>query len=414
MTPSPEIWGAPNTWNPAPYFHFVGEGDTTTKTIHPKVANFGNNTGTLAKGNTAGKTPINAPIDPTICPCGQDKNVSCFGSIAIFKNFQNAERNKTPVKVINKMLPANWFLCSGTGVGLSDPKGHIRDTTNAQERWSPNANLTNNWNGYLIPFTYWQIKSILLNITVACITAYDTYGRPSTTWRTLNEWKTSYNTQKILDIKISFRGINGTPTGETITYTSNSELSRGDFGGVGYLGDFGGVTDYAAFAMGPHFEFTLCGNHLSGNYYNTTGSFYLTAYQMFENSEVKAAVVQYNTDGGWTVWQEIPYSQTNYNKIMSMVACFGLPFADKNKTTFPLDFIDDDLYLPVIDQYGVAHGEYTHGSDSANNPYLSKTSVFDYDYNPVGYDILIGDKIVRRIYLGAQPVKRAYFADKKL
>ena len=91
-----------------------------------------------------------------------------------------------------------------------------------------------------------------------------------------------------------------------------------------------------------------------------------------------------------------------------------MPFADKNKTTFPLDFIDDDLYLPVIDQYGVAHGEYTHGSDSANNPYLSKTSVFDYDYNPVGYDILIGDKIVRRIYLGAQPVKRAYFADKKL
>ena len=70
--------------------------------------------------------------------------------------------------------------------------------------------------------------------------------------------------------------------------------------------------------------------------------------------------------------------------------------------------------MPVIDQQGVAHGDYTHGSANIGNPFLSKDSVYDYDYNPVGYDILIGDKIVRKIYLGGHPLKGAYFADKKL
>ena len=97
-----------------------------------------------------------------------------------------------------------------------------------------------------------------------------------------------------------------------------------------------------------------------------------------------------------------------------MIACFGIPFTDKNQTRFPIDFIDDDLYIPVIDQEGIAHGEYTHGSDSSNNPYLLKSSLFDYDYNPVGFDIIVGDKIVRKIYYAGQQVKRAYFANKKL
>lgn len=413
MTPNPEIWGAPNTWIPSQEISFQGNGDTSKKTIKPKKANFGDNNGTLSKGNTAGKTVLNYPIDATICPCGQDKNASCFGKIAIFKNFQNADSNKIPVKVIKQMLPINWFLYTGRGIGYSDPKGHLRDRSNTAQRWAPNANLTDNWNGYISPFTYWQIKSICVLVKVACITGYDSYGRPNFTWRYLNDWKTTYNTQKILDIQISFRGYSSDDS-TTIAYTSSSEMTRGYFGGVGLLKDFDGITDYAAFGMGPDCSFSLIGYVLSGNYYNTTGGFYLTGYQMFDNSEVKAAVVQYNTDGGWTVWQEIPYSEANYNKIMSMIACFGIPFTDKNQTRFPIDFIDDDLYIPVIDQEGIAHGEYTHGSDSSNNPYLLKSSLFDYDYNPVGFDIIVGDKIVRKIYYAGQQVKRAYFANKKL
>ena len=113
MTPNPEIWGAPNTWNPSNYFGSSGGGNPTYKAVKPKIANFGDNNGTLAKGNTVGKTPINAPIDPTICPCGQDKKASCFGKIALFKNHQNQQSNLIPDKIIAPMLPINWFMYDG-------------------------------------------------------------------------------------------------------------------------------------------------------------------------------------------------------------------------------------------------------------------------------------------------------------
>ena len=70
--PNSEIWGAPESWINAKHFNFVGDGDPDTRTSKPKTADFGNISGTLAQGDLVGKTPINNPIDGTICPCGQD------------------------------------------------------------------------------------------------------------------------------------------------------------------------------------------------------------------------------------------------------------------------------------------------------------------------------------------------------
>ena len=379
MLPNSDIYGTQETWIDSKYFYFIGSGDSEKRTIKPKTANFGDNSGTLAKGAAAGKTPTDESIDKTICPCGQDPVYSVFGSIGLFKNKQDADDNKVPDKVITRTTPCNWFLYDGTGVGLSTTEGHLRDTTNSQQRWAPDSDLQNNWNGYVTPFTYWQLKSILIHITVACITGYGGSGTPLKTWRSLNDWKTNYSSQKICDIKLSFRGVSGA-AGTNITYTSNSSTSTGDFGGIACMDDLDGIIDYAAFGTAREVSFHFMGTHI-GNYYNTSSTYYMPCYNMF-NDMVYKALSSSSPDYGWCVWCEIPYSADNYEKIMQMTACFGIPFTDKDKTTFPLNYVDDDLYLPVIDDEGITHGEYTHGTDNEDNDLYEADGIRTKDYDP--------------------------------
>lgn len=377
--PNSEIWGSPESWIPAKYFYCIGDGDPEIKAGIPKTANFADNNGTLAKGSQEGKTPVDQSIDLTICPCGQDPIFSAFGSIALFKNKQSAEDNKVPDTIIEQTTPCNWFLFDGTGAGLSTSDGHVRDTSNSQQRWAPNSDLQNNWNGYITPFTYWDLKSILVHIRVACITGYMSVGYPTSTWRTLDDWRQNHSSEKICDIKLSFCGFSQ-KTGTNITYTSNSDMSTGNFGGVGLLDSLDGIIDYAAFAFARETSLTLLGV-LVDNYYNTASTFYMPCYNMFENMEYKA-LSSSSPDYGWCVWTEIPYSANNYEKIMQMVACFGIPFTDKNKDIFPIDYIDNDLYLPIIDDDGITHGEYTHGADNKNNDLYDKNSIRDKNYDP--------------------------------
>ena len=377
--PNSDVWGNPESYINAKYFYCVGNGDPEIKAGIPKTANFADNNGTLAKGSQQGKTPTDESIDLTICPCGQDPVFSPFGSIALFKNKQSADDNKVPDKIITKTTPCNWFLFDGTGAGLSTTEGHLRDTANSQQRWSPNSDIQNNWNGYITPFTYWDLKSILIHIRVACITGYTGAGYPTKTWRTLDDWRQNHSSEKICDIKLSFRGFSQ-KAGTNITYTSNSSMSTGDIGGVALLDSLDGVIDYAAFAFARETSFTLLGV-LIDNYYNTASTFYMPCYNMFENMTYKA-LSSSSPDYGWCVWAEIPYTANNYLKIMQMAACFGIPFTDKDKTTFPIDFIDNDLYLPIIDDEGITHGEYTHGADNENNDLYDKDSIRDKDYDP--------------------------------
>ena len=81
-------------------------------------------------------------------------------------------------------------------------------------------------------------------------------------------------------------------------------------------------------------------------------------------------------------YYKIPYSDDTYNKIMSIAALFGCFFTPTNKYVFDYDMLDNDLYLPIIDGNGVAHGQYTKGTDNANNSLYSKSSIRDVDYNP--------------------------------
>lgn len=376
MNPNSTVWGAPETWQFAKWLYNVGGYNPTDKKAgRPKCANFSDGSDTSASlnaGNTAGKTPINTPLDKTICPCGQDAAVSVFGKIALFKNKQRAADNAIPDKIITRETPVNWaFYTNNTA---ANPK-QVRDRTNSTQRWSPNASDSSNDNGNINPFVYYQSRSLFANIFVRGWSGWNTYNQPiNGRTMTLYDWKNSYNTMFITDVYIQLCGIT-TISGDTYNYGYGQSSGHGF--GVAQLDDIDGIYDYADSSYPIEQYIYLFRNH-SANGNNTASTFYLPAYGEFENEEIRGTY--FSGDGGWGVHRAIPYTAANYEKIMKMVACFGIPFSDKNISQFT--YISSDLYLPIIDDNGITHGEYTHGSDNATNPFYNLESVRDKDYEP--------------------------------
>lgn len=387
MNPNPEVYGTSETWSKCAVFYAVGDGDSTTKTIAPRINVWDSTSqdrrkGTLSRAITAGKLTAGVPIDPTITPCGQDPTVSCFGKIGLFKNHGDTETNRIPDRIVTYTDPINWFFSEIWR--YVDGRGFTPQLTDRNSdicRWSPDGDLTNdnNQNRYVTPFVYYQLKSIFANIYVNTITGYDNLGRPNHAQMALEEWKNNYPTRKIDSAVLRLKGVSSS-TGGTIAYTSNN-LGPNLSVGVSLLNDVDGITDYFTYYVDRQQHFRLFGD-LSANAYNTTDTYYMLAYDMFENAEVKSPFISGNTDHGWNVWQEIPYSEANYEAIMKMAACFGIPFSPTSKESFAAEFTDTDLYLPVIDENGIAHGEYTHGLRNVANPLYDMNSVRDIDYKP--------------------------------
>lgn len=385
MLPNSEVWGLPETWQYCKYKTVTGTGNSEIKAIKPKIADFGSGDGSLYAGNLHGKTPINAMIDKTVCPCGQDPDVSVFGSIGLFYNYQNVDDNKIPNTVITQESPINWFFYDGYHSFFYYIRDHKKDRQAANERWKPEMTMTNNINGCINPFVYYQIRSLMCQIVVACITGYNASGVPEITWRTANDWKTSYSMQKIADIRLQIYGYASNTT-DNITYFEIIEGGTDTINGIAVMIETSdeyseNVIDYSIINSGKYSMPSLIGTNLSGNWFEGR-CFYMCGFGMFDNQTYGSVARSGVTDGGWCVWTEIPYSADNYEKIMKMTACFGLMFTDKAKFTFPIDCNDTDLYIPIIDDEGIAHGEYTHGAENLNNDLLQLDSVRDKNYDP--------------------------------
>lgn len=418
--PNPEVYGTQETWSKCAVFYAVGDGDPTTKTIAPRINVWDSTSaerrkGTLSRAIRAEKLTAGVPIDPTICPCGQDAAVSCFGKIGLFKNHSDSDANKIPDKIVTYENPVNWFFSEAARYNLGGGRGFTPQLTDRNSDlccWSPNGDLNNdyNQNRYVAPFVYYQLKSIFANIYVNTITGYDNSGRPNYAQMTLDEWKNNYSSRKIDLAVLRLNGVSS-QTGGTIAYT-NGNLDTDLSVGVSLLNDIDGIVDYYTYYEDRRQYVRLFGD-LSANAFNTTDTYYMLAYDMFENVVVKSVFESGQTQGGWCVWQEVPYTEANYEKILKMAACFGISFSPTSKSQFAADFTDNDLYLPVIDDNGIAHGEYTHGTDNLNNELYNLDSIFDFEPS-IGFKIYVGDNRVKKIYVGDKTVDAAYLGNNEL
>lgn len=382
--PNPNVWGEPSAWVNAEVFPAVGSGDTSIKAVKPKCTQFQAASPwysrmSLGRGVQMGKITANQPIDNSICTNGQHPIISPFAHIGLFKNKQSSTSNIIPDSVYEETNQINWFFAdvnAGSG-GLRD---HTINTTQANERWSPNADSTNNINYWTSPLVYYQIKSILLLIKVDAITGYNNNGFPIMQTYSLREWKTSHSDKKIARIWLQFYGYSQY-TGDNLSYTTADTTSQADqCTTVCIMNSVNNIIDYATYNVDRSCRFYIL-HALQDNGYDTTTTYYSTAYNMFENQTYHSAYYQ-STEGGWNLWSEIPYSDANYETILKMAALFGCPFTDTNTTIFDINFLSNDLFLPVIPENGIAEGEYTHGVRNVLNSLYDLDSVRDLNYDP--------------------------------
>lgn len=410
--PNPEIWGAPSTWHDAWYIGGLsGSQYDNIAANHIKVANFGGTlddaSGTLRRGVAQSKITANQPIDATICPCGQDKLVSPFAKIAIYpkNDSQSMDINPTPTKVEEADANINWFFAEINKADDTFGQYHYTGDEAEYDQWSPNSVDSNSNINYAIqPFVFWQTKSLMLTIMVRPITGYDSSGLPiGNTWVTLDEWKTNYNTHPIMGYGLRGNVVgNASLSGITYAYAT-ADVSRPIYFHCGIIKNIDNCNRYPIFYGRGGYSMIRLIDFVGYVSWDCRIAFPL--YQYFTSQVIK------RTRGAY--WTEIPYSNENYEKCLQIAACFGCYFTPSSKMTFALDFKDNDLYLPVLDNNGVTHGQYTHGADNASNPLYNLNSIFDWQPS-TGFNIYIGDNQVKKIYIGDNMVDSVFLGDYRL
>lgn len=405
MAINTNIYGTSDNWNyPATidgayrnYYNTNIELLTSFNAAPPKAGDFGgsadNYQGSFERGNTTGKTPINSDIDNTIIAFGQHQNVSPFGRVEVV-NITHSEH--TPIfntEYISKSAPINtfysFFYCPTNESAYTRRHSWFNNKGNYDGYiWSPDATAENNINLKYYPIVSYGVKS-MLNVPMVLVYNGEIGGAQNGLWVTLDEWRDTYNTLPCFGIGIYTRIVK-TISENSITYTGFNEM----FNDARYISscvydDIDDFTDYS-FLSNTQWGHTpstilMIYNQWVDSYNKTPDSYryYYPNMSAFDNCQ-RVYHFELRTFGGelLRVGYKMLYSANNYNTIMQWCAMFGLPFTPTTKTTFDTTFDDIDLYFPVIDDDGVLHGEYTHGSGNRTNSYNTISDIHDIDYNP--------------------------------
>ena len=404
--PNPNVWGTSETWEYSlNAYGMQTEAAITANAYKPKCNNFGYTVlpdydYTLYSGVLHNKITLNQPLDASICPCGQDPAVSPFANLAIFN--ENNDLSATPSRTINiRDHNINWFFCDRKGSNNSEYFSKIYNRNDSEglayEQFAPKAATVNpqyNPNLRLSPYTKYGIKSLVLTIQVHCVLKTATQAVTGTFWTTLDDWKNNYSsTYNICGIRLFVRNCTNI-SGSTLTYNNDSSISAGNC-----AGEIAVITDINVMNNGSDtltefltlFQETGLSERCCYIFDRTS-----TIYNWNDYRDNRAVLSCWNYFDGQTLkrtkpieadpqcyyWYSIPYSENNYNKIMAIAALFGCYFTPSAKYSFNENMLDSDLCLTVLDDSGVAHGEYTRGSDNANNSLYNKNSIREVDYDP--------------------------------
>lgn len=391
--PNPEIYRTPDHWvkcqvlsgtdvgvNRPQIVDWCGDGRRRTGTI--------GSTGAVPNGYFQ----PSEPLDLSICPTGQNPNVSCYAEIWRFSNPQNDAAATNPTEIIeHKNAPCNWSFGEVDALP-SSLFGAIRDKSSPLQRWSPNSanDLGQNTNWNFSPYVTWGIRGALLQISVMTITDYDDFNGvqipryDDNNSMSLDEWKNNHSDKPIQGIWFAFYGNTG-ETETTISYATSWIYNDGTCVNVCAIdpcGEYSGEPfyDYTRGFFNRSKYFGLLPAGLNENYNDIADSVYFYGLDKLQGVEIRGVS---NPTNNWRLGTVVPYSQENYNAIMQMAACFAMAFTPTSKSIFTLT--DNDYYIPIIDENGISNGEYTHGADNATNETAQIADIRTVNYDPSAY-----------------------------
>ena len=414
MNPNPEVYGAPETWT----YSYINGGLTTDdakalkiqKAKVPRWAYDPDNAGywnsQLRSGITEGKLTQNIPIDKTVCAVGMGRDCP-FAEMGYFRRAirEGVARDvgldsivRVGNGVVNGFL---WEMRDDASYGvynlLSAGGGQIDEKQLTYRTWAPSSDSERNTsrqngNYFIAPYTYYQLKTFIASIQVYVCNSADIPDDPAeitevptATWRALDDWKNNYSTHEIIGLRVNFARANSIlDSGGRITYTRPSPPSQYDYTvmcGFGILDELSfdeelqyNVYDYALFADGA----TWC-TTIFKPFTDTVWSSSIHRIAFFGMFNYFQTYLKYLSGA---VWYQIPYSDDVYDDICRAVATFGFIFVTDSTLTLPSAMNTDNICFPVINEEGIAHGDYTRGADNLTNDLYNADSTRDKNYDP--------------------------------
>lgn len=375
MAINTSVYGTAEQWQNTAFYD---------KFYHNKKANFGDNTSKLGDGVTKGKLSYDEPIDKSLsyCGLGTESAMSHINYIA----YANGAMSIIDTTDRYQTNFAFFEITTQTGTDGNDPYFELNDMK-YRHGWQANTDPDTWWsynkNKILEPYTLIHPKSVVFLIKIL---AFNTANTQSINV-TLNEYKTSYTTTypRIVQVYI-------VPYMNDSSAAENSP-SRTQYGAAGNI-----TSNYRmGFAVGILDEYKI-----------PTKNFDMYSYQLQATRVIMGNVNRYQTQefatsiaicylpenvGDHFKYERVNIVGTNYiqtyieyydgiiEEILKTAACFGLYFTDKTTVAERGLFIDNDMYIGLLDENGIGHGEYLKGADTVNAPQNNFT-----DMSQSGYD----------------------------
>ena len=361
MAVNTSVYGAADTWANAYY-------QQSQLTDKNKIANFGNNTYTLADGVTKGKLSYSEGIDKSLsfCGLGTECALSHIGFIARTSN------NTAAIISTNDRFQTNFGFFELISNNLRVP-GDFRTNELYNFVWSNNDNFSN-YNKRLRPLTKVNPHNFIFVIRVIA-------------------YKSNYSEYVDVDLK-TYLSTHKTNYPKIICayvrpYFGNADIGRATEAGqgspeyriplqIGLLDEFNfegknlKFYSYQATSGAP----IVFGSFLSRSYiYNIAESFNMIAYTEACENYIN---IDYQNDLYYT---SITYFDGIEDEILKTVACFGVYFTPNETIANRGALTNNDMYIGLLDENGIGHGEYLRGSETANAPQNNYT-----DMSQSGYD----------------------------
>lgn len=364
MAINENIYGVKTSWDNNPTYDFL------------KMADFGENQNSLLNGVTLGKLSPETPIDKSIAFCGVGKECP-LSNVQVLTN----EGNNAVFESSIERSTTNWCLYTTTErfILYSDPN-RISDE---HSDWKNVVTDTNNINRYIKPIADFKIKNIVGNIQVRCYNAERGGGFTAS----LKEYLEQYvNTHPYISevYLYLYGGEIGNPFGRDPLYGVS-----GIYGGIG-------VSTLDSFTVNNNelYRYASYNGSSRFNYLPIYGSYDFDMYSgekwlIYGNQDL----FEINRDDDYLRCYIHVTNAADFKELcLKGAAQYGLYFTDDEDIARTGSFTDENMYIGVLDENGITHGEYLKGTATTtavqNNWNSIRDSTYDYtkDIDNTNYD----------------------------
>ena len=361
------VYGAVNSWIDCYY-------QQTALTNKNKKANFGDSQTTLSQGVTKGKLSYTEGIDNSLSYCGLGtecalSHISFIGVVnGTLSLINTQDRYNTNFAFFEKSNTA-WYI----------PNANLDITAKDAFCWQSSTN-NQNYVKNLEPMTLVNPHNLVLLIKVKAQTAVNGTTIDVTLKQYIDSYKTTY--PNILRVYIVAYYGNAT-TGRYTIADKGSPNNQVPFQ-LGLLEEYECTPKNLKFYMYSWYNNVVMGRYSDTTYY---GNDYFEIVACPDSAKEHIKYSRYNSD---YVDVHIEYYAEFELDVLKTVACFGLYFTPDSAIIERGALTHNNMYIGLLDENGIGHGDYLRGADTANAPQAAADYTdmhnIPYDPNKTDYD----------------------------